>query len=246
MKEKKISIPIRVKPIPASPVDLEEFEKQIAELIKLKLIRTSSSPWSSPAFMVRNHAEIKRGKARLVINFRRLNECTEKDAYRFPHKDSLFLKLGDSKFYIKFDCKSGFYQVKMEEASIPYTAFSTPIGNYEWLVMPFGLQNAPSIFQRKMDAIMEKHSEYSNVYIDDIIAFSKTQKEHMDHLKAIAIDLRDNGIIISESKAELNKTRIEFLGCEIQEGSIILQPHVLMMIFPKSLARRRIYKPSWA
>ncbi|KAI3719803.1 hypothetical protein L6452_20708 [Arctium lappa] len=164
LKEKKLNVPIRCKPITANPIDTIEFKQQIKELIDLKLIRPSNSPWSFPAFMVRNHSEIKRGKARMVT-----------------------------------------------EESIPYTAFSTPIGSYEWLVMPFGLATAPSIFQNKMDNVLKQHQDYSAVYIDDVIVFSNTEEEHIKHLKLVANSLQSEGIVISKKKMELGKSKIEFL-----------------------------------
>lgn len=204
----QIDIPIRLKPYPASPQDIKDLDLHIEELTELKLIRKSHSPWSFPAFMVRNHSEQKRGKARMVIDYVKLNQCIVKDAYRIPNKDELFRRLRNSKYYSKLDCKSGFFQVKMEEDSIPYTAFSSPKGSFEWMVMPMGLPNAPSIFQFKMDNILGKHSEYCVVYIDDILIFSNNQDEHLIHLKKIAEELRDNGTIVSKKKQNSAKLRL--------------------------------------
>lgn len=134
---------------------MNDFREQVPELLKLGLIRISTSPWSSPAFMVRNHSEVKRGKARIVIDYSKLNVCTKKIAYSLPNKDNLFLNLRHCKYFSKFDCKSGFHQVKMDERSVELTAFGTPLGLYEWLVMPFGLTNAPAIFQSKMDQVLK-------------------------------------------------------------------------------------------
>ncbi|AFO54491.1 reverse transcriptase [Rose yellow vein virus] len=237
----KLKCPVRCKPIGANPIDMEEFHNQINELLRLKLIRKTNSPWSFQAFMVRNHAEIVRGKARMVINYKPLNLRIRKNAYRIPNKDSLFLAIRESQFYSKFDCKSGFYQVPMEQDSIQLTAFSTPIGSYEWLVMPFGLATAPSIFQAKMDNVLEDHHDYCLVYIDDIIVFSRTLEEHKIHVITIAKTLKKNGIVISKKKMELGLTKINFLGCEIENGRIILQNHVLENLskFPSEIKDKK-------
>ena len=81
----------------------------------------------------------------------------------------------------KFDLKAGFWQVKMEEESIPWTAFTCPQGHYEWLVMPLGLKNAPALFQRKMQNFFNENQEFVLVYIDDLLIFLKTYKEHIAH-----------------------------------------------------------------
>ena len=147
---------IRVKPMRHNELDIKEFQQQLNELSNLKLIRLSKIPHSSPAFMVRNRNEINRNKARMVINYKQLNGNTIFDGYFLPHKETLIHKTRGKKLHSKFDCKSGFYQIKMDEESKPLTAFSTPQGHYEWNVLPFGLKNAPQIFQRKMDDIFKE------------------------------------------------------------------------------------------
>ena len=119
--------------------------------------------------MVRNHAEEKREKARMIINYKKLNDNTVFDGYYIPNKTVLFNRIQGASWFSKMDCKSGYWQIKMDEESIPLTAFSVPQGHYEWIVMPFDLKNAPQIFQRRMDNIFKDLNHCCLVYIDDIL-----------------------------------------------------------------------------
>ena len=111
----------------------------------------------------------------MVINYKILNDNTYDDAYKIPNKDSLINSIQGCKYFSQLDCKSGFWQIRLEEDSKPWTTFSCPCGLYEWNVMPFGLKNAPRIFQRMMDNIFGKYS-FVLVYIDDILYSSRTHK----------------------------------------------------------------------
>ena len=124
---------IRLKPIMYTEEDREEFKIQTKELLNLKLIRTSNNPHNSPIFMVRKRLKQVRGKTRMVINYKELNKYTKFDGYFLPNKKVLINLVKNKTYYSKFDCKSGFWQIKMEEHNIPYTVFSTPQGHYEWL-----------------------------------------------------------------------------------------------------------------
>ena len=106
---------IRVRPMIYIRQDIDEFDIQLQELLDKKLIKETKSPHSSPAFMVRNHAKIKRGKARMVVNYKRLNENLEFDGYFIPRKDVLINLTKGSKIFSKFDCKSGFWQIQLTE-----------------------------------------------------------------------------------------------------------------------------------
>ena len=111
----------------------------------MNLIRESKSPHSSLAFMVRKHSVIKKEKTIMVINYKKVNKNTKFDGYYIPNKEILINLVRDKNYYIKFDCKLGFWQIKMDNNNIPITAFSTPIGHYELMVMPFELKNAPQV-----------------------------------------------------------------------------------------------------
>jgi hypothetical protein len=131
---------IKACPIEATPKDIEEFKMHIEELLKLGAIRESRSPRRSTAFIVRNHTEEVRGKSRMVINYKRLNDNTVDDAYNIPNKQEWINRIQGSKYFSKFDLKARFWQVKMAEESVPWTAFTCPQGHYEWIVMPLGLK----------------------------------------------------------------------------------------------------------
>ena len=176
--------------------------------------------------MVRNHSEIVRGKARMVINYKRLNDNTRTDGYKLPDKTELINRIQSKKIFSKFDCKSGYWQVRMHEESIEWTAFTCPEGHFEWLVMSFGLKTVPPVFQRKMDSIFGDYKRFVLVYVDDILVFSKDMKEHLGHLQTVFRLFVENGIVISKKKMELCKNHINFLGVVLGDGKIKLQPHI--------------------
>lgn len=135
--------------------DQKEFRKDITDLLEKGLIRPSNNPHHALAFYVRKHAKQVRGKTRMVIDYRDVNKNTVNDGYQIAQARVLINRLKGAKVLSKFDAKSEFWQVKMHPDIIPLTSFGTPQGHYEWLVMPFGLKQAPSIFQRKMDNIFK-------------------------------------------------------------------------------------------
>jgi hypothetical protein len=151
-----------------------------------------------------------------------LNDNTVDDAYNIPNKQEWINRIQCSKYFSKFDLKVGFWQVKMKEESIPWTAFTCPQGHYEWLVMPLGLKNASALFQRKMQNFFNENKEFVLVYIDDLLIFSKTYKKHIAHLDMFFRKVEQNGLILSKKKKEICKEKINFLGHEIGEGKIYL------------------------
>ncbi|GKD47021.1 ORFIII-like polyprotein [Tanacetum coccineum] len=174
-------------------------------------------------------AEVK-GKERMVLNYRSLNDNTYKDQYSLPGINIIIQKVRNAKVFSKFDLKSGFHQVAMEEESIPWTAFLAPGGLYEWLVMPFGMKNAPAIFQRKMDKCFRGMEAFVAVYIDDILVFSKNEEEHAKHLTKMLQTCKNNGLVLSLTKMKIVVPRIDFLGIVIGEGRIHLQPRIIKKI----------------
>ncbi|KAL0431024.1 UNVERIFIED_CONTAM: Enzymatic polyprotein [Sesamum radiatum] len=199
---------VRYKPIQMNMEDKKDMQMIIKEHINLVLIEPGVSAYSSPGFLVRNHGEIKRGKPRLVINYQGINKILEFDGYYIPSREHLIDCIKGAKVFSKFDCKSDFYQIKMENESKKFTAFSTPQGQYIWNVLPMGLANAPQIFQRKMDNLFKDYFEFMFVYTDDILIASKNMKDHIKHLEIFSDACHREGLVLSEKKATIAVNKI--------------------------------------
>ncbi|GJQ98434.1 Orf y [Tanacetum coccineum] len=218
---------VRVKPMCYSPQDRIEFTKQIDELLNMKLIVQSKSPHMSPAFLVENEAEKRRGKKRMVVNYKKINEATIGDSHNLPNMQELLTLLRGKSIFSSFDCKSGFWQVLLDEQSQLLTAFTCPNGHFQWKVVPFGLKQAPSIFQRHMQNALRGLEKFCTVYVDDIIVFSDNEEKHYIHVLEVLKTILKHGIILSKKKANLFKTKINFLGLEIDQGTHSPQKHIL-------------------
>uniref|UniRef100_A0A7C9AMW1 Reverse transcriptase domain-containing protein n=1 Tax=Opuntia streptacantha TaxID=393608 RepID=A0A7C9AMW1_OPUST len=131
-----------------------------------------------------------------------------------PEKDYFISRIKGMKWFASLDAKSGYYQLRLHPNTIPLTAFSCPAEKlYEWKVLPFGLKQVPSIFQKYMSKNLEGLEEYCLVYIDDILIFSKQDKEdHLQKLLTVLQRCKDRGIVLSKKKAQLCKQEIDFLG----------------------------------
>ena len=239
--EKRNFLPVYEKPRKYSKYDLEDFPSIMEKLLKNQLIRKSTSPWNCPGFLVRKYSEIKRGEPRLVIDYKPLNQVVKGNTYPLPRKEVLFDKIKDKKIFSKFDCKSGFFQIELEEFCKEYTAFSVPNGHYEWNVLPMGLKTSPALFQERMDKIFNDYRDFILVYIDDILVFSETAQEHRKHLFIFASLAYENGLVISKKKVEIGKSRIEYLGLIIENGRVQLQENIIKTIlsFPDKLKDKK-------
>jgi hypothetical protein len=209
-------IPTKARPIQMSSSLLEHCKKEIADLLQKGLIRPSKSPWSCPAFYVQKNAEIERGVPRLVINYKSLNDALQWIRYPIPNKSDLLKRLYNSNIFSKFDMKSGFWQIQIEEKDRYKTAFTVPFGQYEWNVMPFGLKNAPSEFQSIMNEIFNPYTEFSIVYIDDVLIYSDNIDQHWKHLNIFFQVAKQQGLVVSSPKIVLYQTKIRFLGHNIE------------------------------
>ncbi|QHF16180.1 polyprotein [Camellia lemon glow virus] len=220
-----------------TPALRESFQRHVDELLGLKVIRPSKSRHRTCAFMVQSGTYVdpitkleKKGKERMVCNYKRLNDNTHKDQYSLPGIDTIVARIGHSKIYSKFDLKSGFHQVAMDPQHIEWTAFWTPVGLYEWLVMPFGLKNAPAVFQRKMDRIFNPYAGFIAVYIDDILIFSPTPEAHKKHLAQFVEICKEHGLVLSPTKMKVAQAQIDFLGSTITNGGLQMQPHIIQKV----------------
>ena len=181
--ELKNYTPIKYRYRRIPPHQYEEVRKHLKEMLDIGAIRRSNSPWASPVVLVRK----KDGSLRFCIDLRKLNAWTVKDAYSLPRIEDALDSLNGVCIFTSLDLKSGYWQVKLDEDSIPLTAFTVgPLGFYECVRMPFGLTNAPATFQRLMESCLgELHLDWCIIYLDDIIIFSKTPDEHITRLEGV-------------------------------------------------------------
>lgn len=220
-----------------TPMMSEAFSRHAKALLDLGVIRPSSSRHRTTAIIVSSGTSIDpvtnnevKGKERMVFDYRALNDNTHPDQYNLPGISTLIKRIGRAKLFSKFDLKSGFHQVAMAEESIPWTTFSIPGGLYEWLAMPFGLKNAPAVFQRKMDACFKGLEAFVAVYIDDILVFSETIDDHAKHLEQVLQICEKEGLVLSENKMKIASEEIEFLGVILGGGRMRLQPHIIQKV----------------
>jgi len=142
----------------------------------------------------------------MVIDFKRLNADTISDTYPIPDITSTLSSLKEAKLFTTLDLTSGFHQIHMKESS-------TLNGKYEFLRLPFGLKNAPAVFQRMIDDVLREHiGKICYVYIDDIIVFSKDYESHWRNLRAVFEKLRQAKLQVNLEKTQFLRTQVEFLG----------------------------------
>jgi hypothetical protein len=206
----KDAIPISQPPYRCNPKHRNFLQEEINRMEKQGLIRKSASPWASPVVIV----DKKGGDKRLCVDYRKLNAVTKADAYPLPRIDDMLESFSNATWFTTLDLASGYWQVAMEPADIEKTAFITPFGLYEFLVMPFGLAYAPGTFQRLMNRILQEYlGKFVAVYLDDVIIYSKgTLEQHLDHLRQVFETLRRANLKIKLKKCYFCFPNIHFLG----------------------------------
>ena len=208
-------------PYRMSPAQLDELKKQLNELIDHQFIQPSKSPFGAPVLFVKK----KDGSTRMCIDYRALNKITIKNKYPLPRVDELLDRLHGAKWFSKIDLKSGYHQVRIAERDVPKTAFRTRYGHYEFLVLPFGLTNAPATFMQMMNAIFHANlDDFVIVFLDDILIFSKTEEDHARHIEEVLKVLRKHQLYAKESKCEFFKQKMAFLGYLVTKDGITMDP----------------------
>ncbi|GJT54202.1 putative reverse transcriptase domain-containing protein [Tanacetum coccineum] len=213
--------PVARAPYRLAPSEMKELSEQLQELSDKGFIRPSSSPWGAPVLFVKK----KDGSFRMCIDYRELNKLTVKNRYPLPRIDDLFDQLQGSSIYSKIDLRSGYHQLRVREQDVPKTAFRTRYGHYEFQVMPFGLTNAPAVFMDLMNRVCKPYlDKFVIVFIDDILIYSKDEREHEEHLKAILELLKKEKLYAKFSKCEFWIPKVQFLGHVIDSRGIHVDP----------------------
>jgi len=204
-----------------APKELAELKTQLQELLQKDFIQPSSSPWGCPALFVKK----KDQTLKLCVDYRPLNEVTIKNKYPLPRIDLLFDQLAGAKVFSKIDLRSGYHQIKIRPEDVPKTAFTTHYGLYEYLVMSFGLTNAPAHFMYLMNSVfMPELDKFVVVFIDDILIYSKTKKEHAEHLRIVLTRLMEHRLYAKFSKCEFWLDKVYFLGHVLSAEGVVVDP----------------------
>nr|GFB69470.1 putative reverse transcriptase domain-containing protein [Tanacetum cinerariifolium] len=191
--------PVARAPYRLMPFEMKELAEQLKELSDKGFIRPSSSPWGASVLFVKK----KDRSFWMCIDYRELNKLTVKNRYPLPRIDDLFDQLQGFSVYSKIDLRSGYHQLRVREEDIPKTAFRTRYGHYEFQVMSFGLTNTPAVFMDLMNRVCKPYlDKFVIVFIDDIHIYSKDEKEHEEHLKAILELLKKEELYAKFSKCE--------------------------------------------
>jgi hypothetical protein len=203
------------------PAELAELKKQLQELLDKGFICPSTSPWGCPTLFVKKKDE----SLRLCIEYRPLNAVTIKNKCHFPRIDVLFDQLVGAKVFPKIDLRSGYHQIKIRASDIPKTAFSTRYGLYEYLVILFGLTNAPAYFMYLMNLVfMPELDKFMVVFINDILVYSRNEEDHANHLHVVLQRLREHRLYAKLSKCDFWLKEIKFLGHTISQEGIVVDP----------------------
>ena len=208
-------------PYRMAPIELVELKKQIEDLLEKKFIRPSASPWGAPMLLVKK----KDGSSQLCVDYRKLNKLTIKNKYPLPRIDDLLDQLRGAVVFSKIDLRSGYHQILVKSEDVQKKTFRSRYGHYEYVVMPFGVTNAPAVFMDYMNQIFRPFlDKFVVVFIDDILIYSKNKEEHIDHLRVVLAVLREHQLYGKLSKCEFWLEEVQFLGHVISAQGIAVDP----------------------
>ena len=215
-------IPVRRPAYKVAHADREIIEREVRDMLAKDVIEPSVSPYAAGVVLVPK----KSGETRFCVDYRGLNQVTRADHYPLPlARSEIFDTLGGAKVFSCLDCQQGYWQVSVAEEDRHKTAFRCFLGLFHFKRVPFGLKNAPSTYQRLMAHILSGYTgKFCHCFIDDIIIFSATFEDHLEHLRLVFERLKEAGIKLKPSKCVLAKEKVQYLGHTISPGEIRPDP----------------------
>ena len=212
--------PIRLPPYRLPHAYRDIVQKELREMLAHGIIEPSTSDWAAPIVLVKK----KDGSLRLCVDYRRLNSVSKADAYPMPRIDELIDQLGKAQYLSTLDLTKGYWQVPVSADAQQKTAFTTPFGLFEFKRMPFGLQGAPATFQRMMDKLLDGLGGFARAYIDDLVVFSTSWEEHLQHLRTVLQRLQKVGLTAKPTKCQFGMTECTYLGYVVGGGKVRMEP----------------------
>ncbi|XP_064479068.1 uncharacterized protein LOC135392282 [Ornithodoros turicata] len=210
-------IPVTFRPYRLSSSEREVVRELVEELRSAGIVVDSTSPYASPILLVRKRT----GDYRLCVDYRALNRITKPDRYPLPLIDDQLERLKGQCYFTSLDLASGYYQIKMTSESQPKTAFVTPDGYYEFVRMPFGLSNAPAVFQRMVNSVLGPlRYSIALAYMDDILIPSTSVEEGLQHLEEVLKVLQSSGLTLRLGKCSFLQDQVDYLGYEVSASGI--------------------------
>ena len=227
-----------------SPKDEAALRVAVEEMLAKGLVRPSKSEWVSQPVMVKKVRDgVVLDEKRPCWDYRFVNDCIRGDAFPLPLPENMFDALQGSRMFSKLDLTKGFWQIPMDEASKAVLAMSTPLGLMEPNFMPFGMKNAPSVFQREMQRVLgERLGKGVLVFIDDILIYTQTVDEHEDMVKWVLGRLCEEGYYANPDKCEFFQREVSFLGHVIDEKGLSVQQHKVKSVseWPQPTTRKDV------
>lgn len=209
------------------PNQLLEVKAHIHQLLEQGVIKPSHSPYASPIVL----AKKKDGSLRMCVDYRRLNAKTVRDSFPLPRIEETLDSMTEAKFFSTLDLAAGYNQIAVEEKDKHKTAFITPFGLFQYERLPFGLSGAPATFQRFMQRLFsEKLFEILLIYLDDLLVFSKTFEEHLQHLRYVFSTFEKHGLKLKPSKCHLFREEVPYLGHVISAEGVATDPEKISAV----------------
>ena len=208
--------PVKQHPYRVNPQKRAIMRKEIEYMLENDLIEPSDSPWSSPCVLVPKPGQ---GSFRFCTDYRKVNMVTKADAYPIPRIDDCIDNVGCANFITKIDLLKGYWQVELTERAKAISAFVTMDGLYQYKVLPFGMKNSGSSFQRLMNKVL-KGLKNCSVYIDDILLYTESWEEHLSLLEEVFRRLDEANLTINLTKSHFVQSSVEYLGFKIGNGQV--------------------------
>ena len=219
--------PVRIRPYHYSPIQKNEIDRQVQQMLQTGVVRPSTSDFASPVLLVRK----KDGSWRFCVDYRHLNAITTKHKHPMPVVDELLDEISGAQYFTKLDFSAGYHQIRMAARDEYKTAFRTHQGLYEFLVMPFGLTNAPTTFQSLMNTLFAPLLRKGVlIFMDDILIYSKTLQEHVKLLAEVLDILKHHHFLLKRSKCVFAQPSVEYLGHVVSVEGVATDPSKIQAV----------------